>query len=127
MGGCLWDDNDYYAGDDDGDSLAKGEDVADSADKYEKTVIADNREQDDGDTLLADNGDKDHGADAKDTSKDEVHVATNAGSRGDHDDDAMTASCATGESMKCGEVSLLVSDFFCLCILISFYTKCICI
>ena len=39
------------------------DDTTDSADKDEKTLNADNKEQDDGDSLLADNGDKDHGAD----------------------------------------------------------------
>ena len=33
---------------------------------------------------------------------------TNSGDRSDYDDDAETASRATGESIKCGEVSFLV-------------------
>ena len=79
---------DYYAGDDKGDGLAKGGDSADSAAKVEKTVTADNKEQDDGYTMLADNGDKGYGAESRD--EDEGHVATtcNTGDRGDYDDDA---------------------------------------
>lgn len=182
MGGCLWEGNDYHAGDDDGDGLAKGGDAADSAANVERTVTADNKEQDDGHTMLADNGDKgygansrgedeghvattctagdrgdydddaavsadkdektftadnkeqdaggslladngekDHGAGVSD--KDEVLGETNAGDRGDYDDDAVTAGRATGESVKCGDVGFLVSDFFCLCVLILFCTK----
>lgn len=59
-----------------------------------KTLTADNKEQDDGGSLLADNGDKDHGADVKD--KEEVHVATNDGDRGDCNAEAVTASHAIG-------------------------------
>lgn len=53
-------------------------------------MTADNKEQDDSGSLLGYNG------------------KTNTGDRSDYDDDAETASRATGESIKCGEVSLLV-------------------
>lgn len=53
-------------------------------------MTADNKEQDDGGSLLGYNG------------------KTNSGDRSDYDDDEETASRATGESIKCEEVSLLV-------------------
>lgn len=61
----------------------------DIADSEIKTLAADNKEWDDGDSLLADNGDNCHGADVRD--EDEVHVATNAGDLGDCDADVVTA------------------------------------